>query len=467
MKNIICAIILFLAPFARGIAQVNTPETVNNGPSEACTMLINNCGDEIIEFAKNFVPPAGPDCKLWNGSCDTDGEIWRNGAVSLGTAAPATTTNGFAPKLIVNGGITTEQLQICQVGWCDYVFDDTFRLQPLKSVAAFIRDNKHLPGCTAGPVLESMHGFFLDEQTVQQQQKIEEAYLHLIHTDERIATLNRRYTQARDAGLSFARVDPGPEVAENPKQRPVNVVCSAIKAASGPSIPDGIAGITISGAPPPYSISWLGGQLPNVSCEGLIRIPHLLPGTYTFTVKDAQGFTIGSCTTTIGISQTSICDVLEEEECQAAILDLLIDAFANDKSTCKQWEGGDCDKDGLIYRTGNVAIGTSIGKSGYSLAVAGGILTDNFKIQLCTGAWCDYVFDPEYPLMPLQDVKAHVEKYKSLPGMATQADINREGGYEMKTVKLDQQEKIEEAFLHLIQLKKKINQINQSLDNLN
>ena len=467
MKNLICAITFFLAPFAYGLAQVNTPETINGGPSEACAILINNCGDEIIEFAKSFVPPTDPDCKLWKGSCDTEGEIWRNGTVSIGTVSTVSHTNWFAPKLTVEGGITSEQLQICQVGWCDYVFDDTFRLLPLKSVAAYIRDNKHLPGCTPGPVLESMHGFFVDEQTVQQQQKIEEAFLHLIQTGERIDALSARYAKGNNTGLPFPHVASGPEAAETPGPPLVMVVCSVIKAASGLSTPDGIAGVTISGAMPPFTITWPGGQLQNVRCDGVVRIPNLLPGTYTFTVRDAQGVIIGSCTTTIGVNPNSPCDVLEEEACKEAILDLLKDAFAKEVSTCKQWEGGDCDKDGLIYRTGNVAIGTSIGKSGYSLAVGGGILTDNFKIQLCSGAWCDYVFEPEYPLMPLQEVKTHLEKHKSLPGMVTQAEINREGGYELKTVKLDQQEKIEEAFLHLIQLKKKINQLNQSLNNLN
>ena len=137
MKNLICAITFCLAPFAYSAAQVNTPETASGGPSEACAMLLHNCGDEIIKFAKNFIPPTDPDCKLWNGSCDTEGEIWRNGVVGLGTAHIVSTTNWFAPKLIVKGGITTEQLQICQVGWCDYVFDDTFRLMPLKYYHTF------------------------------------------------------------------------------------------------------------------------------------------------------------------------------------------------------------------------------------------------------------------------------------------------------------------------------------------
>jgi hypothetical protein len=77
--------------------------------------------------------------------------------------------------------------------------------------------------------------------------------------------------------------------------------------------------------------------------------------------------------------------------------------------------------------------------------------------------WCDYVFDPKYNLIPLQEVKKYVLKNKSLPNMINQDKITADGGYELKSAKMEQQVKIEEAYLHIIELNKNINELNNKL----
>lgn len=95
--------------------------------------------------------------------------------------------------------------------------------------------------------------------------------------------------------------------------------------------------------------------------------------------------------------------------------------------------------------------------SGFRLAVKGGIVTDNVKISLCEkNGWCDYVFEPQYPLLSLYDVERHINQYKSLPRTHAQARMTAEGGYELGGVLLEHQEKIEEAYLHLIALETKV-----------
>ncbi|MBK7936957.1 MAG: hypothetical protein IPJ82_07585 [Lewinellaceae bacterium] len=146
--------------------------------SQECEDFMMACKDPLLSFAKHFIPDP-PDCKLWEGPCATESGIWRNGAVAIG--APVSPL-----KLTVKGGITTEMLQICQPAWCDYVFSDTFRLRPLGEVEAFIRAYRFLPGCTPGKVIDAQGGFFLDVETVNQQQKIEEIFLHLIDIQKRL-----------------------------------------------------------------------------------------------------------------------------------------------------------------------------------------------------------------------------------------------------------------------------------------
>ncbi|MEO1413344.1 MAG: hypothetical protein AAFW73_25920 [Bacteroidota bacterium] len=69
---------------------------------------------------------------------------------------------------------------------------------------------------------------------------------------------------------------------------------------------------------------------------------------------------------------------------------------------CTQWRG-DCGYDGPIYRMGKVAIGANISHvpNPYQLAVQDGILTQRTKIAPCSD-WCDYVFEADYPLLPLR-----------------------------------------------------------------
>ncbi|MBK6996540.1 MAG: hypothetical protein IPH31_17000 [Lewinellaceae bacterium] len=84
-------------------------------------------------------------------------------------------------------------------------------------------------------------------------------------------------------------------------------------------------------------------------------------------------------------------------------------------------------------------------------------MTDKLRVELCERGvgWCDYVFDKGYPLQTLLEVESFIKKNKHLPGSVTQNEVTENGGFEMRSVKLDHQKKIEEAYLHLIALDKK------------
>lgn len=131
---------------------------------------------------------------------------------------------------------------------------------------------------------------------------------------------------------------------------------------------------------------------------------------------------------------------------------------------CKQWEGP-CLSDGPIFRMGKVGIGFAQeplwqNAANYNLLVKGDILTEQFKVCKEGGVgWCDYVFEPDYPLRSLADTEQFIKNNKHLPGMPSAADIEEAGGIEMADMSLRQQEKIEELYLHLIALNKQLKKV--------
>lgn len=128
---------------------------------------------------------------------------------------------------------------------------------------------------------------------------------------------------------------------------------------------------------------------------------------------------------------------------------------------CRQWKQSTsrCDLDLWAGRTGKVGIG-SVKTTNYALSVKDGIITDHLRVQTCaTGGWCDYVFEPEYRLMPLDLLGDYLEAHRHLPGTPSAAQVEDAEGYMVKAVILNHQEKIEEVFLHLIALQKEADRL--------
>lgn len=103
-----------------------------------------------------------------------------------------------------------------------------------------------------------------------------------------------------------------------------------------------------------------------------------------------------------------------------------------------------------ITAGGNVGIGTS--NPVHLLHVAGAIGAQEVIVS-STGA--DYVFQPNYPLRPLKDVAAFIEKNHHLPDIPSATEVQDKGmGLgEMQTKLLA---KVEELTLHLIEANERI-----------
>ena len=91
--------------------------------------------------------------------------------------------------------------------------------------------------------------------------------------------------------------------------------------------------------------------------------------------------------------------------------------------------------------------------AGYKLYVQTGILTEKVKVALeTTSDWADYVFDQNYKLLELKDVKSFVTKNNHLPGVPSAQQLVDEKGYDLSKMDAKLLEKIEELTLYMIQL---------------
>jgi len=113
-----------------------------------------------------------------------------------------------------------------------------------------------------------------------------------------------------------------------------------------------------------------------------------------------------------------------------------------------------------FYRNGEaggVTIGTYNLPSGYRLAVDGKIASEEVLVQLSSN-WPDYVFEEEYELLELNDLKSFIDRNNHLPGIPS-ADVVEEKGIELGEMQKMQMEKIEELTLYILELKKELDDL--------
>lgn len=81
------------------------------------------------------------------------------------------------------------------------------------------------------------------------------------------------------------------------------------------------------------------------------------------------------------------------------------------------------------------------------------LLAREIKVDLTV--WSDYVFDPTYPLMPLEEVKSFIEENHHLPNVPNAAEMV-ENGLNVAEASIMLMEKVEELTLYMIQLQEQI-----------
>lgn len=135
--------------------------------------------------------------------------IFQLGSVAIGanTIPSITTGSGTVnPMLHVAGDVsTTGKFYTTSSVYADYVFEkyfdgtseinDEYEFKSLDYIKAFIEENKHLPGVTKiEDLLKGENGYMFDmtELSIQQLEKIEELFLHVIEQNEQIIELEKQ-----------------------------------------------------------------------------------------------------------------------------------------------------------------------------------------------------------------------------------------------------------------------------------
>lgn len=114
-----------------------------------------------------------------------------------------------------------------------------------------------------------------------------------------------------------------------------------------------------------------------------------------------------------------------------------------------------------IAGNGNVGIGTSTPKA--KLAVEGNIVAREIKVVTNIEA-PDYVFEPDYKMLPLTEVEKYVKENRHLPEIPSAKQIKRDG-LDLAEMNLLLLKKVEELTLHQIDLLKELQQLKSELSN--
>lgn len=119
---------------------------------------------------------------------NADGQSFFINRVGIGLN-PVSNPNNY--MLAVNGVIGAKEMMIENTSstWPDYVFDDGYRLMPIKELADFINQNKHLPNIPSAKDIEDQGGHQVGETARLLLEKVEELTLYLIEQNERIVEL--------------------------------------------------------------------------------------------------------------------------------------------------------------------------------------------------------------------------------------------------------------------------------------
>ncbi len=112
------------------------------------------------------------------------------------------------------------------------------------------------------------------------------------------------------------------------------------------------------------------------------------------------------------------------------------------------------NKDGMMISSakGSVNIGTASDNGGGILNVAGKMYTEQLEVQP-DNLWPDYVFEPDYNLLSLSDLKNFIAQNKHLPDIPSENEIAAAAGYfevgKLNTMLL---KKVEELTLYVLDL---------------
>jgi len=117
---------------------------------------------------------------------------------------------------------------------------------------------------------------------------------------------------------------------------------------------------------------------------------------------------------------------------------------------------------GNTHITGNVGIGSAPSTT-YRLGVNGTIGCK--KIVVTNTGWADYVFEPDYELMPLDELESFIQENKRLPEVPPASHVE-ENGIELSEMNVLLLKKVEELTLYILQQNKDMQALKEEVNSL-
>ncbi len=115
--------------------------------------------------------------------------------------------------------------------------------------------------------------------------------------------------------------------------------------------------------------------------------------------------------------------------------------------------------------TSEIRVGTLGGATGFIACIGGKLIAEEVRVEL-EASWPDYVFDADYNLMPLEQLKKEINQHKHLPGIPSAAQIEEQGGVDLGAMQTKLVEKVEELTLYIIQLKEQNDKLQETNEKL-
>ena len=76
------------------------------------------------------------------------------------------------------------------------------------------------------------------------------------------------------------------------------------------------------------------------------------------------------------------------------------------------------------------------------------------------------VFAPGYPLLSIPDYERFIAEHRHLPGIPSEAEVQKSDGINLGVMQVQLLEKIEEQALYIVDLQRQISELKQILDQL-
>ena len=108
-----------------------------------------------------------------------------------------------------------------------------------------------------------------------------------------------------------------------------------------------------------------------------------------------------------------------------------------------------------LLQNGNVGIGTT--SPTQKLTVNGTVYSKEVKVDVGAGA-PDYVFEKDYKLPSLEEIKSYVDQHKHLPEVPSAKDMEQ-NGINLSEMNMILLKKVEELTLHIIQLEERLQKV--------